>query len=143
MVPMLSLALGLAILLAVVSLSGGPVLRRAVTEAAITLVVVIGIYIFVGNSGVISFGHIVFMMLGAYASAWQTCCPGLKAAFMPGLPEFLLNTQVPLIPAVVLAGLAASLFAVVVGAAIMRLSGIAAAIASLALLAVMKTAFEN
>ena len=36
-------------------------LDRTVTEALIRIVYVVGLYIFVGNSGVISFGHTAFM----------------------------------------------------------------------------------
>ena len=44
----------------------------------IRVVAVVGLYIFIGNSGILSFGHIAFMSIGAYASAWQTCCPAMK-----------------------------------------------------------------
>ena len=38
------------------------------TEMLIRLGVVVGIYIFIGNSGIMSFGHIGFMCIGAYAT---------------------------------------------------------------------------
>jgi branched-chain amino acid transport system permease protein len=38
----------------------------------VKLTVVIGLYVFVGNSGVFSFGHIAFMALGGYVSALLT-----------------------------------------------------------------------
>ena len=38
----------------------------------IRLIVVVGLYMFVGNSGILSFGHIAFMCIGAYAAAWAT-----------------------------------------------------------------------
>ena len=60
---------------------------RTVTEALIRIVYVVGLYIFVGNSGVISFGHTAFMAVGAYATAWQDCCSATKALFMPALPK--------------------------------------------------------
>ena len=50
---------------------------------------VVGLYIFVGNSGVISFGHIGFMCLGAYATAWFTIPPVMKSMTLPGLPACL------------------------------------------------------
>jgi branched-chain amino acid transport system permease protein len=137
------LVVSLVIACAVLSLFGGSPIQRATTEAAIYLVVVIGLYIFIGMSGVISFGHISFMLLGAYAAAWQSCCPGLKSTFMPGLPEFVQQTNVPVLPAAIIAGLLASFFAFLSGIAIMRLTGVAASIGTLALLAVMKISFEN
>lgn len=137
------LVVSLAIVFAVLSFFGGSATQRATTEAAIYLVVVVGLYIFIGMSGVISFGHISFMLIGAYAAAWQSCCPGLKSTFMPGLPEFIQQTNVPVLPAAIIAGFVASIFAFVSGIAVMRLTGVAASIATLALLAVVKISFEN
>jgi hypothetical protein len=113
-----------------------PVLRRVVTEALIYVVLVVGLYIFVGNSGVLSFGHVSFMLIGAYASAWQTCCHSLKPTFMPGLPQFLMDADVAVFPAALGAGLLASAFALVIGLPLMRMSGISASIALFGVLAV-------
>jgi hypothetical protein len=77
------------------AVANSAVLDRTVTEALIRIVYVVGLYIFVGNSGVISFGHTAFMAVGAYATAWQDCCSATKALFMPALPKFLLETTVP------------------------------------------------
>lgn len=120
-----------------------PVLRRVVTEALIYVVLVVGLYIFVGNSGVLSFGHVSFMLIGAYASAWQTCCHSLKPTFMPGLPQFLMDADVSVFPAALGAGLSASAFALVIGLPLMRMSGISASIALFGVLAVMKSVYEN
>ena len=56
-----------------------PALQRTVIEALIKLIVVIGLYIFVGNSGVFSFGHVAFMAIGGYVSAILTIAPAKKA----------------------------------------------------------------
>ena len=90
------------------------------------MVMVVALSIFVSNSGVISFGHMTFALIGAYASAWQTCCSGIRGVFMPGLPEFVLHTDVPVIPASVTAALTAAAVAAVAGLIIMRLSNVAA-----------------
>ena len=42
-------------------------------------------------------------MIGAYASAWQTCCSGMRAVFMPGLPDWLLQLNMPSAAATVVA----------------------------------------
>jgi branched-chain amino acid transport system permease protein len=116
---------------------------QTATELMIRLVVVVGIYVFVGNSGITSFGHIGFMAIGAYASAWQTCCQALKPLTMPGLPSFLLHTTVPFEPSVVLSGLLAAAIALIVGFFIMRLSGIAASISTFAFLAIVNVVYSN
>ena len=66
--PLLSLAVILVVLVALCSL-GPVVLQRVATDALIKLVMVVGLYVFVGNSGVLSFGHASFMMLGGFGAA--------------------------------------------------------------------------
>lgn len=115
---------------------GDAIVSRSLTEALIRLVVVVGLFVFIGNSGLMSFGHIAFMMIGAYATAWQTMPVMTKGIFAPGLPEYLLQNSHHWIPATLLGGVAASLVAVVAGVALMRLSGIAASIGTFAFLMV-------
>jgi branched-chain amino acid transport system permease protein len=141
--PFLSLALLLGVIVAIGASVGSIEVSRTVTEALIMLVVVVGLYIFIGNSGVLAFGHISFMAVGAYATAWQTCCAALKAFTMNGLPAILLHNTVPNLPAAVLAGLFAAIVALVFGAIIMRLSGVAASIATLAMLFIIYVTYSN
>lgn len=122
---------------------GGPYLTDIATEALIYTVMAVGISIFISNSGIVSFGHISFAMIGAYASAWQTCCVGMRGVFMPGLPQFLLDSRIPFALAAFFASAFAAVVALVSGAAIMRLTGAAASIALLSLLFVVKTIYEN
>jgi branched-chain amino acid transport system permease protein len=118
-------------------------LDRTVVQMLIRVVFVVALYIFVGNSGVVSFGHAAFIMIGAYATAWQDCCSMVKPMFMPALPQFILDSTVPPPIATVTSGLFAALFGLVVGTAIMRLSGIAASIATFAMLAVVNVVYSN
>lgn len=141
--PLVSLVLLLGALVLVASAVQSIEVSRTVTEALIMLVVVVGLYIFIGNSGVLAFGHMSFMAVGAYATAWQTCCAALKAFTMNGLPDVLLHNTVPNLPAALLAGLFAALVALVFGAIIMRLSGVAASIATLAMLFIVYVTYSN
>jgi branched-chain amino acid transport system permease protein len=134
---------GIVLIVIGTAVANSAVLDRTVTEALIRIVYVVGLYIFVGNSGVISFGHTAFMAVGAYATAWQDCCSATKALFMPALPKFLLETTVPPSLATIVSGVVASLFAAVVGVAIIRLSGISASIATFAVLAIVNVTFSN
>jgi branched-chain amino acid transport system permease protein len=118
-------------------------LDRTIVDLLIRVVFVVGLYIFVGNSGVVSFGHAGFMMLGAYATGWQDCCSMTKSFFMPGLPQFMLDTTVPPPIATFVGGLFAALFALLIGAVIMRLSGIVASIATFAILMVLNVVYSN
>jgi branched-chain amino acid transport system permease protein len=133
----------LVLLCVIVHLTGNLLIEGSLTEALVYMVMVVGLSVFVSNSGIISFGHVSFAMIGAYASAWQTCCPGLRGVFMPGLPEIVLNTNVPVVPAAIAAALLATAVAAVAGVAITRLDTVAASIAMLSLLFVVKTIYEN
>ena len=58
------------------------VLQRRTTQGLINLIAVVGLYVFVGNSGVLSFGNVAFMAVGAYVSALLT----MKADGEVGVP---------------------------------------------------------
>ena len=131
--PLIILSIGLLLVVAVIQSMGDRIVSQSLTEGLIRLVVVIGLYIFIGNSGLISFGHIGFMMIGAYATAWQTMDPMTKDIFIPGLPAYLLANSHHWLIATIIGGLVAAIAAFISGLAMMRLSGIAASIGTFAL----------
>jgi branched-chain amino acid transport system permease protein len=133
----------LVLICVAVRVVGNQLVEGSLTEALVYMVMVVGLSVFVSNSGIISFGHVSFALVGAYASAWQTCCPGLRGVFMPGLPQILLDTNVPVLPAALIAALLAAVVAAVAGIAITHLNAVAASIALLSLLFVFKTIYEN
>jgi branched-chain amino acid transport system permease protein len=137
------LSLLLIIIVAVDAIAHNSSFDRTIIDLLIRVVFVVGLYIFIGNSGVVSFGHTAFMMIGAYATAWQDCCRMVKSFFMPALPKLMLETTVPPPIATVTSGLFAALIGLLVGAAIMRLSGIAASIATFAVLVVFDVVYSN
>jgi branched-chain amino acid transport system permease protein len=114
-----------------------------VSEMLVRMVVVVGMFIFIGNSGVISFGHVGFMCIGAYAAGWASCDPDFKNVMLRGLPEFLRNHQYPYLPVIFGAGLLSSIVALGLGVVIIRLSGVAAAIATFAFLVVVNSVYSN
>jgi len=139
--PLVVLCVGLLIIVAIVDASGDIILAQTLVEGLVRIVIVAALYLFIGNSGIISFGHIGFVMVGAYATAWQTCCPYTREMFMPGLPGYLLNNSHHFIPAILLGGLLAALVALISGIAIMRMSGIAASIGTFAFMMVLYSAY--
>jgi branched-chain amino acid transport system permease protein len=133
-------------LLAIAALTyqfGSRAFNRTVVEMFINIMIVAGLYVFVGNSGLLSFGHISFMCLGAYMTAWLTIPPVMKSVTLKGLPGWLLHTQLPMWVATPISGVFAALFALIVGRVIMRLSGIAASIATFGLLGVVNNVYSN
>lgn len=117
------------------SLRGGSG-ERVATVALINVVIVVGIQLFAGNSGVMSFGHVSFAAMGAYGVAILAAPTLLKKARIPDAPFGLATVQVdPWLGGLVAVGVVV-LIAVLVGLAVMRLSGTAATIVTLALLVV-------
>ncbi len=126
-----------------IALTGSAAMQRTACEVLIRLVAVVGMYVFIGNSGVISFGHIAFYGVGAYAAAWLTMEPSIKQYVLTGLPGWLRDASLHWLPASLLAGVLAALAALVAGAMILRLAGIAASIATFALLAIFNVVYSN
>ncbi|MEQ8344185.1 MAG: branched-chain amino acid ABC transporter permease [Sneathiellaceae bacterium] len=141
-VPVVLLAV---LLLAIVAVAAvlPPSTQRIVTDAMVVLVAVIGLYTFVGNSGILSFGHIGFMAIGAYSSAWLTIPPMTKKLLLPGLPDFLMQAHWDPVSATLAAGVVAAAVALVFGLPLMRLSGIAASIGTFTLLAIVQSVAGN
>ena len=101
--PVLSLMLILAIVVALSHL--GPLsFERIVIKALIMMTVVIGLYIFVGNSGVLSFGHSTFMIVSAYMSAWLTMTVMRKKIMLPNIWEGFGMMEMHVLPGALLAG---------------------------------------
>jgi branched-chain amino acid transport system permease protein len=133
----------LLVLALIAKMAGSGSFNQTVIDVFIRVMLVVGLYVFIGNSGVISFGHIGFACLGAYATAWFTIPPPMKKMALPGLPDFILDHKLPFVVSIVLAAIFAGLCAVVFGRILMRLSGIAASIATFAMLAVINTVYSN
>ncbi len=139
----LLLCLALLLVAAAAAAFGSAGLQRTVTETLIRVVTVVGLYIFIGHSGVMSFGHVAFMGIGAYGVAWTTMDPAIKPYVLTGLPQWLEEAVLPWVPASLIAGALAALVALAVGAAILRLTGIAAAIATFSVLAIFNVVYSN
>ena len=125
-----ALVIAVALLGAVVSTSNASYFIDALVKVAI----VVALYLFIGNSGVLSFGHISFVALGAWAAGVLTVPTAEKPAIMPNLAHFLRTTTVGNVPSLLLAGVAGAAGALIVGLPLMRLSGLAAGIATFAVL---------
>lgn len=133
-----------AVLLAgLVDLSLGSSEHDIVILFGINAVLVLGLQTFVGNTGIMSFGHVAFMGLGAYAAGILTVPVAEKAIFMAGLPGFLRGTTVPVVLAVAIGGLVALICGLVVGPLVVRLPESTASIVTFALLVVMNNVFQN
>jgi len=102
--------------------------------AILSVAIVVAIYVFVGNSGVLSFGQLSFVAVGAFASGVMTVPLESKQNVLPDLFPLLRDHTIGDIPALVLATVVGAAFALLVGVPLMRLSGLAAGIATFAVL---------
>jgi branched-chain amino acid transport system permease protein len=102
--------------------------------ALVNVSIVVALYVFIGNSGVLSFGHVSFVAVGAWAAGVLTVPIDEKPAIMPSLAGFLSDTTVGNVPSLAIAAAVGAAYALVVGLPLMRLSGLAAGIATFGVL---------
>ena len=125
-----ALVIGAALLGAAVSTST----QTYFIDTLVKVSIVVALYVFIGNSGVLSFGHVSFVALGAWTAGVLTVAHGQKRVTMPGLAHFLLTTNVGNVASLALAAVLGGIFAFAVGLPLMRLSGLAAGIATFGVL---------
>jgi branched-chain amino acid transport system permease protein len=127
------------LLVAVTALVAGAVSQAHQLEfenALVMTAIVVALYVFVGNSGVISFGHVSFVAVGAYLAGVLTVDPQTKAFTMPGLFHVLGHSHIGTVASLALAAAAGGIYALAVGLPLMRLSGLPAGIATFAVLGI-------
>ena len=127
----------ICVLAALIATGLGPASERVLTVFFISLIAVVGMGVYSGNSGILSFGHLSFMGIGAYISALLTLPAAMKAATLPKLPVWLAGTETGLLAAVAVAIMLTAIIALVIGFALNRLEGSAASIATLGLLIIV------
>jgi branched-chain amino acid transport system permease protein len=109
----------------------------------VNVMLVVSIQLFIGNSGIVSFGHVAFMGIGAYTTALVTVPEVLKSAQLPDLPSALAGANLGLLPAIAVSALAAAVVAAVFGGGVIRMTESTMAMATLALLVVVHTFLQN
>jgi branched-chain amino acid transport system permease protein len=103
-------------------------------SALISVVIVVALHVFVGNSGVLSFGHASFVAVGAWAAGVLSVPVDEKAGIFPSLFPVLGEHTVSNVASLGVAAAVGGAYALVIGLPLMRLSGLAAGIATFAVL---------
>jgi branched-chain amino acid transport system permease protein len=137
---------GPVVLLALVGLWGSLLSDARAIEfehALVFAAVVIALYVFIGNSGVISFGQIGFFLVGAYAAGELSIPEDTKSSILPNVFPLLREHSVGNFWSLVIAAAAGGIFAFLVGIPLMRLSGLAAGIATFAVLEITQNILGN
>ena len=133
-------------LVCVVTVAGGlgsASLERTTVLGLVQLVFVVALYVFAGNSGVFSFGHMAFAAVGAYTGALLTIPEDTKAVLYDELPRGLDSANLPAPLAVLVGGLVAALFAAFLSLALMRLRPVSLTLASFAVLIIVYVVASN
>ncbi|MEO0427261.1 MAG: branched-chain amino acid ABC transporter ATP-binding protein/permease [Pseudomonadota bacterium] len=130
------LALVTVVVVALITLFGRTGERIAVLMS-VNVAAVVALGVFCGNTGIVSFGHGAFMLLGAYTSGILTMSASLQRTALPALPEFLAGHELSLIAAIPVVALMGLALAAASGSAIARLAGASATISTLGLLIIL------
>jgi branched-chain amino acid transport system permease protein len=105
-------------------------------NALVSVAMVVAIYVFIGNSGVLSFGQMSFVAAGAFAAGILTIPLESKRGVLPELFPLLRDHTIGNVASLLVGAAVGGVFALIVGLPLMRLSGLAAGIATFAVLEV-------
>ena len=126
---------------------GGSSRDNLVTQMLINAIVVIGIQIFIGNTGILSFGHVGFGGIAAYTFALFAISPERKATIIGDAPFGLAGVDVSSTVATVVSVVLCVAIALVVGLGLVRSGAqsgaVAATVITLALLFVVHEVAVN
>jgi len=129
------------------ALFSGGAAERLVTVMLIDAIIVLGIQVYVGNTGVLSFGHIGFGAIAGYTFAVLAISPAEKAKRIPDAPFGLADVDMSVTLAIVIAVIVACVAAVILGIGLARSGAqsgaVSATVITLALLFVTHEVSRN
>jgi branched-chain amino acid transport system permease protein len=112
--------------------------QSILTDLFINLIAVLGLYMFIGTSGVPSFGHVAFMGIAAHLQALLTLSPTIKKMLLPDLPVWLARVELDLWPALLITVLFVGAFAFIIGIPFSRMGDAATGIVTICFLAIIQ-----
>jgi branched-chain amino acid transport system permease protein len=133
----------LVIVAALLGSMGPESLDRTVITDVVTLILVVGVYSFIGTSGVVSLGHMSFMAIGGYTAGILTIPAEMKPFQVPGLPDFLLNAHMGVVSGTLVGGFVAGAVALLISPPLMRMSGLTAGLATVSLLLIVRNVAQS
>jgi branched-chain amino acid transport system ATP-binding protein/branched-chain amino acid transport system permease protein len=122
---------------------GGAARELLVQELLVNLVIVLGLQVFIGQTGILSFGHLAFAQLAAYGAALTTIPAATKATSLPDVPLGLGDVELGPFGAVLAGVVVAVAAGALVGVAVARAGGLAATMITLAMLFVVDQMVKN
>ena len=137
------LAVPLLVLTLLATSLASPAELRVVVSFLITLSLVVALQTFSGNAGIVSFGHVAYMGIGAYTAALLTIPVVLKETQLPDLPGFIAGAELGFVPSLLAGAAVSGLVAVVVSAVLCRMREGAMAMATIGVLFIFYNLFDN
>jgi branched-chain amino acid transport system permease protein len=142
-VPSLAPLVALILLAALVGSTFSPSGQLDVTNGLVQMCIVIGLYAFIGVTGIFSFGHVGFVAVGAYLSGLLAIPIAQKELLYPDLPGFLSTAELDPFLAILAGGAGAAVVGLMLAPAFGRLSGLSAALATFAMLVIVHVIARN
>lgn len=137
------LAIPLAALSLVAMLVLGAADQRVFLSFLVTVSLALSIQVFSGPTGIMSFGHVAFMGVGAYVAALLMIPTSIKAGIAPALPAFLADLEFGLFAAIPVAFIAGIVVSGLVGLVMARMEETAMAMATVSLLLIFGVLFSG
>jgi branched-chain amino acid transport system permease protein len=125
---------------------GTPLIRDVYTYFCVSLCMVLGLQVFMGNSGILSWTHVGFVGIGAYVTGILATAPIVKDMGVTEMYPALVELSLPVLPSILIGGVIAAVIAAVIGYPLMRLSDFAGVItlfATLIVFHVVMTQWDN
>jgi branched-chain amino acid transport system permease protein len=126
-----------------IGLSGSASFQASVTLILCDLIVVCGMQVFIGNSGVYSFGQVAFAAVGAYLAALLVVPAAFAALQAPSLPRLVVEAAPGALETTLIAAAACGVLALLVALPLLRTSTVAIPISTFAFLLVTYTVIAN
>lgn len=123
--------------------TGGAARDLLVQELLVNLILVVGFQVFIGSTGILSFGHLAFAQIAAYGVALTAIPVAAKATSLPDLPLGLGDVEWGPVGATVAGVVVAVLVGAAIGVAVCRAGGLAATMITLAVLFVVDQVVKN
>ncbi len=133
----------LVVAVALVGTTTSDSLQLQFRSVLVTASIVVALHVFIGNSGVISFGQVSFVAIGAFGAGVATTPVDVKPFAFPELFPFLKELELSNVESLLLAAVLGGVYALVVGVPLMRLSGLSAGIATFAVIIITNNVFRN
>ena len=119
--------------------------QRILNLIAINAILALSLNLIYGMTGMFSLGHAGFMAIGAYVSALLVLTPAQKNAMwiLEDIYPWLLNVNTPFIVSLIIAGLVAAFFGLLVALPVLRLGGDYLGIATLGFAEIIRILITN